>query len=69
MIRKIGTMTVSVLLFFLAVGTASAAYSDSAGAVVNPTNLVVADEKGQQYDIDNILNQNKVLVIHTTYHG
>ena len=62
-------LATAALVGFLAIGTASAAYTDSVGAVVNPTGLVVADEKGKQYNIDSILDMNKVLVIHTTYHG
>ncbi len=68
MSKRVNAIT-SAFFVFSAAFTASAAFTDSAGTVVNPTGLVVTDEKGQQYNIDNILNQNKVLVIHTTYSG
>ncbi len=59
----------TVLFGFFAATAVSAAFTDSAGTVPNPTGLVVTDEKSQQYNIDSILDLNKVLVIHTTYSG
>ena len=59
----------SALFAFSTVFAASPVYTDPAGTVVNPTGLVVTDEKGQTYNIDSLLDMGKVLVIHPTYSG